>query len=191
MKVILGVSNRHLHLTKEDYYQLFQKESLEKVHDLVQPHQYLSNQFVSIQTPKNKIDHVKIVGPFRSYTQVEISKTDAYFLGINPPIVDSGVLDEASEIEVIGPCGIIKRKCVIIPNRHIHMTPLQQEKLGLKNVEKVSVLFSGEKETLFSNVKLKVSQEANIELHLDTDDANAALLKTGDYGTIVTKQQNY
>ena len=193
MQVLLGVSNRHVHLTKEDYKILFNKEELNKVRDLIQPHQYVSDLCVDIKTAKNIIRNVRVVGPLRDYTQVEISKTDSYFLGINPPIASSGQLENASIIEIIGPSGTITRKSTIIADRHIHITKRQKEQLGFKDIDEVSVLFKSEKTTIFSNVKLKVCDEANLEMHLDIDDANGALLKTGDYGTIVilTKPQNY
>ena len=193
MKILLGVSNRHVHLSKDDYKILFDKDELTNIRDLVQPHQYVSDLFVDIRTPKNTIEKVRVLGPLRDYTQVEISKTDSYFLGLNPPIASSGELENASEIEIIGPCGSIVRKSAIIADRHIHITQKQKEELGFKDIDEVSVLFETEKSTIFSNVKLKVCDEANLEMHLDIDDANGALLKTGDYGTIVilTKPQNY
>ncbi|MBO5414290.1 MAG: hypothetical protein J6A17_01550 [Bacilli bacterium] len=193
MKILLGVSNRHVHLSKDDYKILFDKDELTNIRDLVQPHQYVSDLFVDIRTPKNLIKKVRVLGPLRDYTQVEISKTDSYFLGLNPPVASSGELENASEIEIIGPCGSIVRKSAIIADRHIHITQKQKEELGFKDIEEVSVLFETEKSTIFSNVKLKVCDEANLEMHLDIDDANGALLKTGDYGTIVilTKPQNY
>lgn len=193
MKILLGVSNRHVHLSKDDYKILFDKDELTSIRDLVQPHQYVSDLFVDIRTPKNLIKKVRVLGPLRDYTQVEISKTDSYFLGLNPPVASSGELENASEIEIIGPCGSIVRKSAIIADRHIHITQKQKEELGFKDIDEVSVLFETEKSTIFSNVKLKVCDEANLEIHLDIDDANGALLKTGDYGTIVilTKPQNY
>ena len=192
MDVKLGVSNRHVHLTKEDFDLLFGNDcQLEVDRYLFQPQQFASTLFVDIKTEKNIIKRVRVLGPFRNYTQVEISKTDAYKLGLNPPIVDSGDLLNAEEIEIIGPNGSIKRKSAIIANRHIHLTKQQKIELGLDNVDRVSVLFEGEKTTLFYDVKLKVLENAKFELHLDTDDANGALLKTGDYGKIIMKQQNY
>lgn len=192
MDVKLGVSNRHVHLTKEDFELLFGSNYELKVDRyLFQPQQFASSCFVDIKTEKSVIEHVRVLGPLRDYTQVEISKTDSYRLGINPPIVDSGDLSNAEEIEIIGPMGNIKRKSAIIANRHIHLTSQQKIELGLNDVNEVSVLFEGEKTTLFYDVKLKVLENAKFELHLDTDDANGALLKTGDYGKIIMKQQNY
>ena len=190
MEVLLGVSNRHVHLTKEDYEILFKKEELENIRDLVQPHQYVSPYYVDIKTEKNLIEHVRVLGPLRNYTQVELSKTDAIFLGINPPVASSGELEDACEVEIIGPCGSIIKKSAIIADRHIHITKQMKKDLGFEGIEEVSVLFNTEKTTLFDNVKLKICDEAKLELHLDTDDANGALLKTGDYGTIIMKQQN-
>lgn len=188
MKVLLGVSNRHIHINKEDFKEIFNLEELDNIRDLVQPHQYVSPLFVDIKTDKNIIKHVRVLGPIRSYTQVEISKTDAIFLGIDPPVASSGELNNAVEVEIIGPCGSIKRKSAIIADRHIHVTEQMKKDLGFEGIDEVSVLFESEKTTLFSNVKLKICPEASFEIHLDTDDANGALLKTGDYGTIITKQ---
>ena len=189
MKVVLGISCRHIHLNKEDYKILFQKEEMEKIEDISQPGQYKSPYTVSIKTSKNIIDNVRVLGPIRDYTQFELSKTESIFLGINPPIAASGDLENAKEVEIIGPCATIKRKCAIIADRHIHITQEQKKELGLDDVDEVSVVFESEKTTVFSNVKLKVCEEAKFELHLDTDDANGALLKPGDYGTIIKMQK--
>lgn len=191
MEILLGVSNHHVHLTKEDFKTLFGTEKLEKVRDLVQPHQFASSSFVDIKTEKNRINHLRVIGPFRDYTQAEISTTDSYFLGIMPPITESGDLNKAETIEIIGPCGSVVRKCCIIADRHIHITKEQKEKLGLKNIDEVAVVFKGKKTTIFCNVKLKVCDEANLELHLDTDDANAALLKTGQSGEVFMMPPSY
>ena len=126
MKILLGVSNRHVHLSKDDYKILFDKDELTNIRDLVQPHQYVSDLFVDIRTPKNLIKKVRVLGPLRDYTQVEISKTDSYFLGLNPPVASSGELENASEIEIIGSCGSIVRKSAIIADRHIHITQKQK-----------------------------------------------------------------
>lgn len=188
MKVILGVSNRHVHLTPKDYQHLFQKQPFEVEKNLIQPHQFASNQFVTIKTDKNKIEHVRVLGPLRNYTQVEISKTDACQLGIHPPIRDSGDLLDAEKVEIIGPFGTITKKCCILANRHIHMTKKMREELGFSNISEVKVSFEGEKGLIFDHVKIKECSEAILELHLDTDEANAGNLKTGDNGIIIKKQ---
>lgn len=188
MEIILGVSNRHIHLTEEDYKLLFNKEPLEKIKSLKQPQQFAAKQTVTIKTNKDKLENVRVIGPFRNYTQVEISKTDAYKLGINPPIRDSGDLQDSETVEIIGPVNKITRKCCIIANRHIHITKQQKQELNLENLEEVAVSFEGEKGLIFDHVKLKECTEAELELHLDTDDANAGFLKTGNIGRIIKKQ---
>ena len=187
MKISIGVSNRHVHLTKEHLEILFGiGYELEKKNDLTQPGMFASNSVVTIKTNKSEIENVRIVGPLRSYTQVEISKTDAYKLGINPPVRDSGDLDGSSPITIIGPKGTvnIEQGC-IIPTRHIHILPNQVGLYVLEGKDLVSVKIDGEKGGIINNVHLKVSDEAFFELHIDTDDANAHLIKNGDIGEVI------
>lgn len=187
MKVNIGVSNRHVHLTLEHLEILFGKDFiLEKKNDLKQPGQYASISTVTIKTFKSEINNVRVLGPIRPYTQVEISRTDAYKLGINPPIRDSGDLKNSSPITIIGPNGTIElEEGCIIPTRHIHILPEQIKMYGLEGKDIVSVKIDGEKGGILNNVHLKVSDEAFFELHLDTDDANAHLIKNEDIGEIV------
>ena len=187
MKVSIGVSNRHVHLTDEHLKILFGAGfELEKKSDLNQPGQFASNSLVTIKTEKNKIDKVRVLGPTREYTQVEISRTDAYFLGIDPPVRDSGNLDGSCPITIIGPKGELNLdKGCIIATRHIHILPEQLKLYGLEGRDMVNVKFYGEKGGIITNVHLKVSTEAYFELHLDTDDANAHMIKNGDIGEIL------
>ena len=187
MKVSIGVSNRHVHLTKEHLSILFgEGYELEKKNDLTQPHQFASFSLVTIKTAKSEIENVRVLGPLRPYTQVEISKTDAYKLGINPPIRDSGDLKGSSPITIIGPNGSIDiEEGCIIPSRHIHILPSQMKMYGLEGKDMVSVKIDSEKGGIINNVHLKVSDEAFFELHIDTDDANAHLIKNGDIGEII------
>ena len=180
MKITVGVSNRHIHLTKEDYKVLFNDTPFTKRNDLTQPGMFASELVVTIKGAKRSIENVRVLGPLRSYTQVEISKTDAYSLGCNPPVRNSGDLEDASEITIIGPCGEITKKAAIIAARHIHVDKKIREEHGLVGVDKVSVKIFGEKSGIIDNVYLKDSDEAFFELHLDTDDANAHLLNQGD-----------
>jgi len=187
MKVSVGVSNRHIHLKKEDLEILFGKNyKLENIKSLNQPDQFMSNSKVKIKTDKDEIDNVRIIGELREYTQVEISKTDAYKLGINPPIRKSGDIKDSSPITIVGPNGELNLKegC-IIADRHIHITPKQKELYGFNDVDSVSILINGEKSGILNNVHFSVSENAYYELHLDTDDANAFLLKNDDIVTII------
>ena len=185
MKVLLGVSNRHVHLTSEDYKILFGDEPLGVVKELVQPGQFSSDKKVTLKTPKRTIENVRLLGPLRDYTQVEISKTDSFTLGLNPPIRNSGDLDGAETITIIGSHGEVTKPCCIIANRHLHINREQREMLGLVGVEKVKAIIPGEKGTIFDNVFIKESPLYTLELHIDTDDGNGSLAKTGDEVEIV------
>lgn len=187
MKVSIGVSNRHVHLTKEHVEILFGKGyELIKRNDLNQPGQYATNSLVTIKTEKSEIENVRVLGPVRTYTQVEISKTDAYKLGINPPIRDSGDVGGSSPITIVGPVGTLSLdEGCIIPTRHIHILPSQLKLYGLEGKDKVSVRVYGEKGGILGNVSLKVSEDSYFELHLDTDDANAHLIENEDIGEII------
>ena len=185
MKVSVGVSNRHVHLSNDDYQVLFENMEMSVRNNLKQPGQFASNLTVDIKTKKDIIKKVRVLGPIRGYTQVEISKTDAYKLGINPPVRDSGNLAGASLITIIGPTGEISKEAAIIANRHIHVNRKIRDDNGLMGVEKVKVKISGEKGGILDDVYLKDMDEAYFELHLDTDDANAFLLKNDDEVEII------
>ncbi len=180
MKIPVGISNRHIHLNNDDYKLLFGNIPLTKRNDLTQPGMYACNETVTIKGEKRSIENVRVLGPIRNYTQVEVSKTDAYTLGVNPPVRNSGDLDGAYSITIIGPYGTIKRDACIIATRHIHVDKSIREEHHLEGIEKVSVIIGGEKGGTINNVYLKDSEEAYFELHLDTDDANGFLLKQND-----------
>lgn len=192
MKVSVGVSARHVHLTNEHLQILFGNDAhLEQFQPIHQPGQFASKQTVTIATDKGKIENVRIVGPTRNYTQVEISQTDAYRLGINPPIRDSGDIKGSAPITIIGPVGVVTlNEGCILANRHIHITPKQMELYGLKGLTEVHVQIYGEKAGMLSHVYLKVSENSYFELHLDTDEANAFQLHNGDVVTILEGNAN-
>ena len=179
MEVILGVSNKHVHLTEEDYKTLFGDEPLGVVKELVQPGQFSSDKKVSIKTEKRTLENIRVLGPLRSYTQVEVSKTDSISLGINPPMRNSGDLEEAAVVTIIGPNGEVTKPCAILANRHLHINPNQRKALDLMDVEKVKAKIVGEKVTVFEDVYIKEDPNFTLELHLDTDDGNGALATTG------------
>lgn len=186
MKVAIGISNHHVHLKQEDFLELFGHDAvLEKSFDLNQPHNFASTSFVTIQTAKNKIEKVRVLGEIREYTQVEISLTDARILGIHPPIRQSGDIVGGAKVTIIGPKGQVDVDSCIISERHIHITREEKEKLQLPDV--VSLKVPGEKSGILGDVHLKISNDAYFECHLDTDDANAFLLNNGDELEIITK----
>lgn len=189
--IIVNISNRHLHLTKEHFEILFGKDvQLTKLRDLLQPGQFAANETVTIVGPKGKFDNVRIIGPLRKYTQIEISRTDSFVLGVKPPIRDSGNIKGSAGLTIIGPKGKleIKEGC-IIALRHIHFTPEDAEKLGIKDKDIVKILAGKNKgrETIFSDVLCRVSKEYATECHLDIDEANAANIDNNDYIYIIEK----
>lgn len=176
MKVNVGVSNRHVHLKKQDLDILFGTELTIK-NKINQPGQFACNEVVTIKTEKSEINNVRVLGPTRNYTQIEISKTDAYKLGINPPVRSSGCLENSEVVTIIGPKGSIKTNGCIIADRHLHIT--NEDKIKYNVPDKINVKISGIKSGIIE-VNVKASEEAYFEVHLDTDDANAFLLKNGD-----------
>lgn len=186
MKIPVGVSNRHVHLNKEALEILFGfGYELTKRNDLTQPGQYAANELVTIKTIKDEISGVRVLGPLRSYNQVEISKTDSFKLGLKPPVRNSGDIVGSEHITIVGPKGQIEIEGCIIPNRHIHITKTEAEKLGYKNNDTVSIKIDGEKGGIINNVYIKILDEAYLELHVDTDDANAHLLKQADMVDVI------
>lgn len=187
MKVTINVSNHHVHLNKRVADILFGENHIFKVlKNINQCHQFATTDTVRIKGPKGEISGVRILGPLRDYTQIEISKTDSYILGINPPIRNSGDLSGSAAITIIGPKGKINlSEGCILSTRHIHITPKQANMYGLKGKNKVSVYIPGVKGGILNNVDLKVSDDAFYEMHIDTDDANSHLITNGDTATII------
>lgn len=181
----VGISNRHVHLTEDDFKKLFNNKELEAVKCLNQPGQFASNLKVTIKTEKSEISGVRVLGPLRDYTQVEISKTDAYKLGLNPPVRESGNLKGSEDITIIGDNEIMVKECTIIATRHIHASKEDLVKYNLDASKKYKVKINGEKGGIINNVSIKVSDKAFFEMHLDTDDGNGHLLKCGDTATII------
>ena len=185
--VPIGVSARHIHLTQADVETLFGKGyQLTKKKELMGG-QFASNELVTIVGLKLRaIENVRILGPVRKASQVEISATDAIKLGIKAPIRESGKIEGSAPIAVVGPCGVIylKEGC-IIASRHIHMSPSDAEKAGVKNGDVVSVKVDNERATTYNNVLIRVDPTFTLEMHIDTDEANAAKISTGMKAEII------
>jgi len=181
-KVPVGVSNRHVHLSEKDLAILFgEGYQLTPMKDLSQTGQYAAEEQVTIVTKKNAIQNVRILGPVRKETQVEISRTDAFALGLKPPVRDSGSLENSAPITIVGPKGSVYiEQGVIIAMRHIHMSPRDAEQFGVKDKDIVSVKTEGERSVIFNNCLVRVRDDFVLEFHIDTDEANAAGLNNGD-----------
>lgn len=187
--VPVGVSNRHIHLRQDHWDALFGKDvQPRKFRELKQLGQYAAFDTVSLVGPKGRLDNVRVVGPHRSGTQVEISMTDAAALGLKPPIRDSGKLQGAAGVRLVGPKGELDLKeGVIVAKRHIHIAPSEAKDFQVQDGEHVRVRagIGGERELVFERVLIRVSDLFRLEFHVDTDEANAAAVKSGDNVYIV------
>lgn len=191
MKIKIGVSNRHIHLCKKDFDELFGSTELSVLKNLSQQGEFASTLTVSIKTNKGVLSDVRIIGPLRDRTQVEISRTDAYKLGINPPVRMSGDLDNSESVVLESEMGSVKvDKCCILAHRHIHMGTKEATELGYKNGDVVSVKIDGERAGILENVKIRIKDNFKLELHLDTDEANAFLVNNESVGEVYGRKDN-
>lgn len=185
LEINVGISARHVHLTSEHIKTLFGHD-LTVYKDLTQPGQYAANEKVDIAGPKNTIKGVRILGPARKASQVEVSKTDAFFLGIEPALKASGDIEGTPGVKLVGPAGeVILDKGVIVAIRHIHMHPTDAQKFGIVDKEVVWVVSNSKRKTIIGDVIVRVDPTFALDFHVDTDEANGAWLNSGDKIKIV------
>jgi len=178
----MAISVRHVHLTQRTVEQLFGPGHFLQVHaPLSQPGQYAAEETVALVGPRGRLDHVRIVGPTRGEDQVELSRTDEIELGIDAPLRESGDLARTPGIVIEGPAGrVTLEKGVIGALRHVHMSPADADVLGLKSGDKVAaVVAASDRRLIFEDVVVRVSPAFKLELHLDSDEGNAAGLPSG------------
>ncbi|MGE5560654.1 MAG: phosphate propanoyltransferase [Chloroflexota bacterium] len=177
----IGVSARHLHVSREDLETLFGPGAELTVYKEVgQPGQYAANEKVTLVGPKRQMENVRILGPVRKSSQIEISITDSVALGITAPVLYSGNLAGSGTLTVIGPKGTVEMKeKVIVAGRHMHASPADAEELGLKDGDLISVRCGDIRSVIFEKVLVRVHPEFALELHIDTDEANAAGVRGG------------
>ena len=178
----VGISNRHIHLTREHVDILFGKGyELTKLKDLSQPGQFACKEQLTLIGPSMRaIEGVRVLGPERKRSQVEISRTDSFVLKVKPPVRESGDVSGSAPITIIGPKGIVTlSEGCIIANRHIHMSEDDGKAFGVTDGEYVDVEVNGERRSLFYDVQVRVSSQFRLEMHVDTDDANAAGIGNG------------
>lgn len=185
-QVPTGISARHIHLSRTDLDMLFGPGyRLTPMKALSQPGQFACEEQVTVAGPKGNISKVRILGPERHQSQVELSFSDCRTLGISAPVRTSGHLDHTPGITIQGPKGMITlSQGVIIADRHIHMTPADAKWFGVKDQERVNVIIDGPKGGILSQVVIRISNNAQLDFHVDTDDANAFQLKQGQWVTI-------
>jgi putative phosphotransacetylase len=184
----VGVSVRHIHIRQEDLEILYGRgHHLKKMRDLYQPGEYAAEEVVALVGPKMRsIQNVRILGPTRNVTQVELSRTDGILLGLELPIRQSGDIKGSAPIVIVGPQGSLHLpEGAIRANRHIHLSPQEAERLKVKNGELIKVKCSGEMSVIFENVMIRAKEGLKLEMHIDTDDANAAGLSCGDVVEII------
>lgn len=187
MTVPVGVSARHVHLTQADVETLFGPGyQLTKKKELMGGQFAANEQCTLVGLKLRAIENVRILGPVRSRSQVEISATDARTLGVNAPLRQSGDTAGSAPVALAGPRGVLylKEGCIVAA-RHIHMTPKQAEEASLKDGDYVSVRMGNERGAVLDNVKIRVDESFSLEMHIDTDEANACQVKQGDFATII------
>lgn len=186
-EVNIGVSNRHIHLSQTDLQTLFgEGYELRKMKELSQPEQFAAKETLDVVGPKGKIERVRILGPVRKESQVEISVSDSVKLGIEPPIRDSGDIDSTPGITLVGPNGNLELKQgVIIAKRHLHLDPVTAKEMGLKDKDMITAELKTERPIKLERIGVRVSDKYATDLHIDMDEANAALAKNGDKAILI------
>jgi putative phosphotransacetylase len=182
-EVKVGVSNRHIHLDRTAMDVLFGKDSeLHPMKDLGQPGQYAAEETVTLKGPRGELKRVRVLGPLRAQTQVEISVTDGFSVGVKAPIRESGQLEGTPGIEVIGPKGsVVLEEGVIVALRHIHMHTDDAKRFGVENGQIVKVKVGGDRGGILDNVVIRVSPKFALEMHIDVDEANGLGVANGDF----------
>lgn len=180
-EIPVEVSARHVHLTREALDVLYGKNyALTRKRDLSQPGQFLSEERVKLVTARGQIANVGILGPLRKAIQVELSMTDARTLGVDAPICLSGDLDGAADVLIVGPKGVVTaREAAIVAKAHVHMTPDDAERYGVKDKEHVSICLGEERALTLNDVIVRVSGDSALAVHIDYDEANAAQVGGG------------
>ncbi len=183
----VGISNRHVHLAQQDVEALFGKGyTLTPLKPLRQPGQFAAEECVTIVGPKGSLKNVRVLGPTRPVTQLEVSRADCFTLGISAPVRESGQLEKAGDALLVGPKGHVDlHSQVICAWRHIHMSPQDARQLNVVNGQKVSVRSAGERQLTFDEVVVRVREDFALEFHIDTEEANAAGLRNGAQVTLV------
>jgi putative phosphotransacetylase len=184
LEVPIGVSGRHIHLAQEHVEKLFGPgHKLTSTKALSQPGQFACVECVTLKTAKGSIESVRILGPERPETQIELALTDSFRLKLDPapPVRMSGKIAGSPGLTLVGPAGEVTiSEGVIISQRHLHMIPEQAQEYGLEDKQMVAVACTGPRQVVFGNVIIRVHKTFKLDFHIDTDEANCAGVKTGD-----------
>lgn len=182
LAIPVGISNRHVHLCREDMDVLFGYGStLTRMKAVKQPGQFAAQETVTLRSSKGEIAKVRVLGPLRKVTQVELSVADSFVLGIKAPVRMSGDLEDSPGVEIIGPQGsVVKPHGAIVAWRHIHISPQEAERHGLHDGMEITIQAEGLRAGMLSHVVVRVSADAVLELHIDVEEANGFGLRNGD-----------
>jgi len=183
---LVEVSAHHAHLTQEHVELLYGPgHQLTKHTDLSQPGQFACKEQVTLVGPKGRIERVRVLGPVRKATQVEIAMTEQFKLGVQPPVRESGDIAGTPGCTLEGPAGsVVLERGVICALRHIHMTPADALRYGVRDKSFVRVRIAGDRELVFGDVLVRVDPNYSLAMHIDTDEGNAAAIETGAQGFI-------
>lgn len=186
-EVVVHISNRHVHLCPADISRLFgEGYQLRVLKPLMQPGQFAAQETVTLVGPKGEIPHVRVLGPARPQSQVEISGTDQFVLGIAAPVRESGDLAGTPGIRIRSEAGQLDLACgTIRALRHVHMLPADADRMGLQNGDRVTVRLMGDRTTICEGVLIRATPNSALEMHIDTDEANAAGLPSESIGQIL------
>lgn len=189
--VPVGVSNRHIHLSQADFEALFGKgATMTHFKDLSQPGQFACQEMVTLVGPGGAIERVRLLGPARKQSQIEVSVADCFKLGVKAPLRDSGDLGDSAALTMVGPVGSVSvPEGCIIALKHIHMHTSDAERIGLKDKDHVDVQTCGDRNLIFQDVLIRAGENFKLEMHVDMDEANAASLTNGDYVRIIGKSR--
>ena len=186
--VRVGVSNRHVHLSEVDARTLFGGAPLSVARSLTQPGQFAAAETLAVEGPKGRLESVRVVGPARSETQLEIALSDAAVLGVAPPVAASGSLAESiGGITLVGPAGRVDlRRGVIVAARHLHLSPADSKRWGLRDGDRLDIRCgAGARAATLHDVLVRAGDGHATELHLDSDEARAVGVATGETATVV------
>jgi len=187
VKTPIEISARHVHLSQEDLEILFGKKyCLTQKKVLTQPGEFAAQETVSVRFKEKEISQVRVISPARNQTQLEISLTDAYNLGVSPVIRLSGDLKGTPGVLLVGPKGeVMLKEGVMVAWRHLHISPKEAEKLGITDKKTVSVKVEGTRSLTFHNIKVRIGENYRLSVHLDTDEGNAAGIKGEALGELI------
>lgn len=189
VKIPIGISNKHIHLTKEDFQNLFPNQEMTMLKPLKQPGEFASNHTVTVIGPKGNLENVRILGPYRKQSQIELAITDARKIGMKLPIRLSGDIENTPGVKLkseFGEC--LLEKGAIIAKRHIHLSPVDAQLLKVSQGQCVAVRIEGqERNMILDDCIIRIGDNFKLEMHIDTDEANAGNITPNSVATFLER----